>query len=447
MVKFTLAMRWLLVTYLLTSQLFAIGFANGLKIGEVDSTSATIWTRLTEEDRQEKFDKINGGAVPGAPGFITVVVWKDGFTDKPHSQSHRNVSEADDFTFQYELDKLEPNTKYSIEVEGRKALSDVPITLSGVFRTAPAAGGDSPVTFMVSTCQCFREMDDPVNGHQIYKSMLGVDADFFVQTGDAVYYDREPLAKDITSARVKWNRMYALPNFRDFHRQTPSYWLKDDHDMLKDDCWPGQQYGNLTWEQGLKVWREQLPMSSKSYRTFRWGKHVQVWLVEGREFRSSNKTADGPNKTILGEAQWQWLRETMADSDATYRIYISATPVVGPDRKKKKDNHANAGFKYEGDKLRKYLASQPGCFVICGDRHWQYHSKDPVTGLQEFGCGPATDEHAQGFREKDRVPWQTYFRLKGGFLSVAISSGEKPLAQLRYHSVKGDVVREITFKR
>ena len=440
-------MRWLLLSYLLTTQVFAIGFANGLKIGEVSSSSATIWTRLTQESTQEEFDKIKGGAVPGAAGFITVVIWKDGTTIKPHSKSLRHVTEGDDYTFQYELEKLEPDTKYRIEVEGRQDLSDVPIILRGVFRTAPAATDDKPVTFTVSTCQCFREMDDLVNGHQIYQSMLGVNTDFFVQTGDAVYYDRTPLAKDIGSARVKWNRMYALPNFRKFHSQTPSYWMKDDHDMLKDDCWPGQKYGDLTWQQGLKVWREQLPMSPKPYRTFRWGKHVQIWIVEGREFRSPNKTADGPAKTILGKDQWRWLRETMAESDSTYRIYISATPVVGPDRKNKNDNHANKGFQHEGDKLRKFLAAQPGCFVICGDRHWQYHSTDPETGLQEFGCGPATDEHAQGFREKDRVPWQTYFRPKGGFLSTVVGSGEMPPAKIRYHDVKGEVVEEIIFKR
>lgn len=440
-------MRCLLFLYLLSAQVFAVGFANGLKIGEVRSTSATVWTRLTEEAKQEKFDKINGGAVPGAVGFITIVVWKDGVTDKPHSKNLRHVTEGDDFTFQYQLEKLEPQTKYLIEVEGRKDLSDVPVILRGEFRTAPAATEDKPVKFMVSTCQCFREMDDLENGHQIYKSMAGVGADFFVQTGDAVYFDRPPLAKNITAARFKWNRMYALPNFREFHRKVPSYWLKDDHDMLKDDCWPGQKYGDLTWEQGLKVWHEQLPMSAKPYRTFRWGKHLQVWLVEGREFRTPNKIRDGAEKTILGKEQWEWLRKSMEESDATYRIYISATPVVGPDRKNKNDNHANAGFTHEGDKLRKFLSSQPGCFVICGDRHWQYHSTDPKTALKEFGCGPATDEHAQGFREKDRVPWQSYFRPKGGFLSVAIGSGVNPEAKIMHHDVQGKVVNEIIIKR
>ena len=78
----------------------------------------------------------------------------------------------------------------------------------------------------------------------------------------------------------------------------------------------------------------------------------------------------------------------MRSSDATFKLYISATPVVGPDRKGKKDNHANQVFAYEGGRLREFLNSIPGCFVINGDRHWQYHSIDPGTGLNEFGSGP-----------------------------------------------------------
>lgn len=67
-----------------------------------------------------------------------------------------------------------------------------------------------------------------------------------MQTGDTLDYDKpEPFAKDVATARYKWIRMYALPNLRAFHRAVPTYWMHDD-DLLKDDCWPGQTYGELT---------------------------------------------------------------------------------------------------------------------------------------------------------------------------------------------------------
>jgi hypothetical protein len=67
----------------------------------------------------------------------------------------------------------------------------------------------------------------------------------------------------------------------------------------------------------------------------------------------------------------------------------------------------------------------PGCFIINGDRHWQYHSVNPVTGLNELGCDPASDAHAQGWNPKDKRPKQRFLRVKGGFASITIA-GKKP---------------------
>ena len=39
-------------------------------------------------------------------------------------------------------------------------------------------------------------------------------------------------------------------------------------------------------------------MGERTYRTFRWGRGLQIWLVESRDFRSANTMKDGPDKTI-----------------------------------------------------------------------------------------------------------------------------------------------------
>ena len=130
----------------------------------------------------------------------------------------------------------------------------------------------------------------------------------------------------------------------------------------------------------------------------------------------------------------------MTSSDATFKLFVSATPVVGPDRKKKNDNHANEGFAHEGRRLRKFLSGIPGCFVVNGDRHWQYHSVDPETGLMEFGSGPASDIHAGGWKKELQPEWQKFLRIKGGFLSVKVDAGK---ATFRHHDVDGKVVNEV----
>ena len=158
-----------------------------------------------------------------------------------------------------------------------------------------------------------------------------------------------------------------------------------------------------------------------SYRTFRWGRDLQVWFTDGRDFRSPNKMPDGPDKTIWGAEQKAWFKRTVKESDATWKVLVSPTPLVGPDRGSKNDNHSNEGFAHEGDEIRAWLkANVPdNFFVICGDRHWQYHSVHPGTGVQEFSVGPASDEHASG-SPGDDAKVHKFHRVQGGFLAVAL---------------------------
>ena len=41
--------------------------------------------------------------------------------------------------------------------------------------------------------------------------------------------------------------------------------------------------GAFTFDQGKAVFLEQVGMGERTYRTVRWGKDLQVWMVEGRD--------------------------------------------------------------------------------------------------------------------------------------------------------------------
>ena len=153
------------------------------------------------------------------------------------------------------------------------------------------------------------------------------------------------------------------PFLAESRRRCCRYWLKDDHDTLDDDSWPGQRYGEFTFEEGQKIYRQQAPLGSQSYRTFRWGKDLQIWLTDGRDFRTPNKMKDGPEKTIWGAEQKAWFKRTVAASDASWKVLISPTPIVGPDRKNKNDNHSNATYSHEGNEIRQWLQAN-----VCSER-------------------------------------------------------------------------------
>jgi alkaline phosphatase D len=459
--------------------------ATGFKVGEVTPTSAIVWTRLTlrearnpsdgprvtihyhqpavgagRRDRTVKSIEFPGGvtvgdlreAVPGADGAVRVLYKADQGLDSRESE-WRDVDPLGDFTRQFALSDLKPNTRYSVRVESRGTDGAAGQVLEGSFRTALPAEEVCRVVFTAATCFGNDDQDSP-EGFKIYGSMAKLDPDFFVNLGDIIYYDE--LAKTAELARYHWQRMYSWPGTVAFHRQVASFFIKDDHDAWRNDCWPTMQspfMHEFTFRQGQAIFREQVPMAAgePTYRTRRFGRDLQVWLVEGRDFRMPNDMPDNPQKTVWGETQKRWFKDTLAASDATFRILLSPTPLVGPDRANKHDNHSNAGFQHEGRELREFLAAQKNTLVICGDRHWQYMSVDPATKLREYSVGAASDAHAGGWQQEDYRPdYHKFLRVAGGFLSVTVERPKVagtlrvPSATItvRHHDVDGGVKHE-----
>ena len=280
--------------------------------------------------------------------------------------------------------------------------------------------------------------------------MTALDPQFIVMTGDLVYYDSNPpRAVSPALARLHWERMLSLPRLIEATRSTSTYWLKDDHDTLTNDSWPGMKAGELTFGEGIKIFREQTPIGERDFRTIRWGRDLQVWFTDGRDYRSPNTMKDGPDKTIWGAEQKAWFKRTVKESTATWKVLVSPTPLVGPDRGDKNDNHSNEGFSHEGDEIRSWLKENvpDNFFVVCGDRHWQYHSVHPTAGVQEFSVGPASNSHASGSPGEDKT-YHKFHRVKGGFLCVELRpSGAESEIAFQLRGVDGAVGYEAKFKR
>ncbi len=440
--------------------------ATGVRVGEITPTSAIIWTRLTKHaTRNNKGVVFKGkgtnqepatvdvpvseieGACPGQAGeirlrYVPVNIAIAGLATQ--ETEWQKASAATDFTQQFRLLNLLPGTLYGYSVETRAEDEFPHQSLSGQFETAPDEKSPSNLNFCVMTCQGYPDRGHP-DGHDIYPSMLKLKPKFISMTGDVVYYDNDaPSAKTPELARLHWERMFSLPRLVETLRNTGTYWLKDDHDTLRNDSWPGNKYGLLSFAEGQKIFRQQTPLSEKGYRTFRWGRDLQIWLTDGRDYRSPNNQPDGPEKTIWGNAQKEWFKTTAKESDATWKILISPTPLVGPDRGNKNDNHANSGFAHEGNELRAWLQQNlpENFFVICGDRHWQYHSVDPKTGVREFSVGAASNEHAGGSPGQDDA-YHKFHRVKGGFLSVTLQAKDATSEiVVRHRDIHGEVVHE-----
>ncbi|MGV8094079.1 MAG: alkaline phosphatase D family protein [Mangrovibacterium sp.] len=461
-------------------------FGNGFRNGWADQTSVVIWTRLTktsemnregakflvpsadearelaESADKEKIDKAQipegvtleemEGACPGAAGEVKLVYFPLREPEKKVETEWVAVEPEKNFTRQWKLENLTPGTKYVVELYARKDRdSKVSDDIKGAFLTPPSADVPYDPEFVIITCHDYPRRDDSIGGHKIYPVMLGMFPDFYVHTGDVEYYDKPgPYALTEELMRFKWDRLFALPFQRTFFTQVTTYFMKDDHDALTNDAYPGMTYGTVSFERGLEIFdQEQFPANDKPYKTVRWGKDLQIWMIEGRNYRSPNNMEDGPDKTILGTTQKEWLFKTLKESDASFKVLISPGPILGPDRKTKKDNHANAVFQHEGDEIRSFLNQFDNLYICNGDRHWQYVTHPEGTNLWEFGCGPGSDSHAEGWPPHDKRPEHRFLRVKGGFLKGSISreEGGAPRLTFRHYDVDGNVVHEETFRK
>jgi alkaline phosphatase D len=410
----------------------------GIMVGEVTDSSALVQVRLTATDRLVRA-KVNGPGgfakdVPGMAGVVefTVDTW---LLDQPLTmQREVQVVKAEainDFIARASFKNLLPGHYYSVHTrigESSETLRSVGIAK---FKTHPGAGVAASVNFVVVTGMNYAKfhgdgrIDKKIHlahnntklprsytgpdkhlGYPALASILKLRPDFLVGTGDNVYYDtpQKPRAQSIAELRQKWHEQFVQPRYRDLFAAVPTYWEIDDHDYRIDD---GDNSGDHAPSVALaqRMMREQLPYApmgdttTKTYRTHRVSKDLQIWFVENRMYRSDNNMTDGPNKTIWGAEQKAWLKRTLAASDAAFKIMISPNPMVGPDDARKFDNHTNfGGFRHERDAFFKWLkesgVSKKGFYLMCGDRHWQYHSIHP-TGIEEFSCGALVDANSR----------------------------------------------------
>jgi len=446
--------------------------ATGCKAGEMTTDSVRFWLRRTASSQRlangivrkghakearllspdTGTEKLEGSA-SGAAGYIRVVYRgrQSGAT------AWLDVNEASDYAVQTTLSGLRPDTVYAYAVETRAARNGrIDGELTGAFRTLPVASAPAPVQVAMLSCQMYCHMDRP-DGFHIYESIQRDAPRFLLSCGDNVYYDNEdPIANSEAVARYHWQRMYSLPTLVDSLRSMGGYWQKDDHDTLSNDAWPGfvdKKMVPLTFAQGQSIFRQQVPAPSAPapmYRTVKAGSDIELWLPESRDYRSPNDIPDGSAKSIWGDEQKHWLKSSLQASKATWKILVNPNPIVGPDRQTKNDNHANIGFSYESREIRQFLKNNfdGNVISVCGDRHWQYHSVDPESGLHEFGCGAASDEHAGGTPGLDKLRHK-FHRVRGGYLSIEVSRGESGTCALRmrHRDVRGVTVHEHTFSR
>ncbi|HUT30367.1 MAG TPA: alkaline phosphatase D family protein [Sedimentisphaerales bacterium] len=435
--------------------------------GHVTETSVILQSRLTQGAT------LIDGDLPGSEGAARFELATNPNFEKSRKTQWIKASQDYDYIIKVKVAGLRPSTKYYYRLLYGPERDDTIKGRTCSFKTLGGKNAVQETTFVVVTGMNYfffhegpyrpegaYQGDDKHLGYPALEAILKQKPDFFVATGDNVYFDHpakgegsdrwtgtawSDRAKTEAEMRRKFHEQFIQPRYVALFAEVPTYWEVDDHDYRYNDC-DNTTDKMPTPQMGASNFREQLPVvdpadrTALTYGTFRVSRDLQIWLVEGRLYRSPNRMPDGPDKTIWGDTQKQWLKDTLLASDATFKILISPTPLIGPDDGSmgKRDNHTNIeGFRYERDAFFKWLVDngflEKNFFIACGDRHWQYHSIHP-TGIEEFSCGALVQANSRlGPRPGDpksndpqgliKQPyWQE--EASAGFLKITVEPGK-----------------------
>jgi alkaline phosphatase D len=315
------------------------GFSLGVAAGDVRDTSAVIWTRAD---------------------WLSVVRFElatdEAFTTVEQS-GLRLASSDSDFVVKVELTGLSPATEYfyrfAVEGEADRA------SRTGRFRTAPPADEPAALRFVFSGDTGFRFAPFPIVSQAAEEK-----ADFLVWFGDTIYADDPAAAGGIASTlaeyRQKYRQIRSDPHFQEALSAMPVWVGWDDHEVTDNYAGADPTFPPEQLAAAYRAFFEYMPLADqqadddpfRTYRRFRWGRLVEFFLLDGRQYREpSAENACGSNpdplgtvlgplavdqacaaqlsaeRSLLGAEQFEWLTQGLLESTAAVKFIANDVPL------------------------------------------------------------------------------------------------------------------------
>jgi len=286
----------------------------------------------------------------------------------------------------------------------------------------------------------------PDYAQPLWSPILANDPDVWIWLGDIVYGDTEKM--DVL--RRKYQLQDDIKGYQALKNKVPVIGIWDDHDYGVNDG--GKEYPMRAESRDVLFDFLKVPKSNpaweragayQSYTVGEKGKQTKIILLDARYFRDQVIRKHGQNPqylpneqgTILGEAQWKWLEEELANSEADVHIIASGIQVLPTQHNYEKWNT----FAHERQRLFDLIVKNqiPGVVFISGDRHIGEISKMDVPGLNypliELTTSGLTHTFEGASEPNDKRIGKLTDQLNFGLIEI---NWDNPKPQIKF-SVKG----------
>lgn len=330
-------------------------FPLGVASGDPAPDGFVIWTRLAVDPVAA--DGLGG---MGAPVAVRWDVAADEAFHRVVASGEAVADRSDAHSLHIEIEGLRPDRPYWYRFTALGQQSPV-----GRARTAPAPNADiDRLRLAVASCSNWESGYFSAYGH-----MADETPDLTLFLGDYIYeYTRtgaqtanvvRPYGLEEATTLAGYRNRYALhrtdPDLQRLHAVAPCLAVWDDHEIQDDysGVWsktPGVAPKDFLLRRaaGYKAFYEAMPirrtrldarLQMPIYRSVRYGRLAEFFMLDGRQYRSRQACSDGPNggkgqvvtdlacpdrmdpaRTFLGFEQERWLYDSLARSQARWNI-------------------------------------------------------------------------------------------------------------------------------
>lgn len=330
---------------------------HGVQSGDVDTNSGVIWARADRPARMQ-----------------VEIASSDSFRDVRQGVFVDALPQTD-FTAKALIEDLPPGQDifYRIRFRDHSFPDILSEPVIGRFRTAPSDRRTVSFVWGGDVCGQGWGIDEARGGMRTFATMRGNRPDFFVHCGDTIYADG-PLRNEVKLAdgtvwrnvvtEAKSKAAETLGEFRDNYKynltdknllamnaEVPIFAQWDDHEVT-NNWWPHEPIGRaehlskkyteknmLTLAaRAARAFHEYMPIRAtlaevnRVYRKLSYGPQLDVVMLDTRSYRGPNaenmEEVYGPSAYYFGPAQVAWLKRTLRESKATWKVISCDIPLA-----------------------------------------------------------------------------------------------------------------------
>jgi phosphodiesterase/alkaline phosphatase D-like protein len=358
------------------------GFSLGVSSGDVTKNSAILWARAKSAGtglvQLKKGGKFGSCDLRDAPKKLKA-----------------KAAKGNDLTLQVKVKGLKPGHRYQY----RWCMAGGRRSAVGTFDTAPEPNQGRTIHFAISGDQDASPLPGTTtpywNDFGVWRRIKKEENNFNILLGDTIYSDSEVpgvggvggTATSVAQKRAKYRLNLEQKAWANVRGATSYYAHWDDHEFINDFSRAESRFpesdgtvevpGETLYANGVKAFRNYNPITySKKegiYRTFRWGKNLQLFFLDERSFRSAGADYEGacdnpagsgspdlaptapaktratfaalipalanpappaclaaindPNRTMLGKAQLSNFEAAIKKSTATFKVIVNEVPI------------------------------------------------------------------------------------------------------------------------